>query len=73
MFAYINGSYIYFVCHIFRDVDVMSYALYPKVFSDFETMRAEYGPMDKLPTKAFLQGLEPAEQVKKATKLLFFF
>ena len=38
------------------DRDVMSAALYPKVFDDFEIFRSSYGPVDKLDTRTFLVG-----------------
>jgi pyruvate carboxylase len=31
-----------------RDVDVMSYAMYPKVAEEFFAFRNTYGPVDKL-------------------------
>ncbi|KHJ80394.1 putative pyruvate carboxylase, partial [Oesophagostomum dentatum] len=46
-----------------RDQDVMSYAMFPKVFDDFERFRAVYGPVDKLPTRVFLTGLDIAEEL----------
>ncbi|CAJ0577237.1 unnamed protein product, partial [Mesorhabditis spiculigera] len=45
-----------------RDVDVMSWAMFPKVFDDFEQFRQRYGPVDKLPTRIFLTGLDIAEE-----------
>ena len=36
--------------------DIVSHALYPKVFEDFRTFRDQYGPVDKLDTKTFLVG-----------------
>ena len=47
-----------------RDEDAVSAALYPRVFDDFETFRQEYGPVDKIPTRQFLVGLEHAESVE---------
>ncbi|XP_071834053.1 pyruvate carboxylase, mitochondrial-like [Apostichopus japonicus] len=44
------------------DVDVMSSALYPKVFDDFANFRKEYGPVDCLPTRLFLVGPNIAEE-----------
>uniref|UniRef100_A0A5S6QZU9 Pyruvate carboxylase n=1 Tax=Trichuris muris TaxID=70415 RepID=A0A5S6QZU9_TRIMR len=46
-----------------RDVDVISYALYPKVTDEFLTFRNIYGPVDKLPTRAFLVGLDNGEEI----------
>ena len=39
----------------------MSSLMYPKVFEEFERRRSEYGPVDKLPTKAFIAGLDNGE------------
>lgn len=44
-----------------RDVDVMSSAMFPKEFDEFEQFRQVYGPVDKLNTKVFLTGLDIAE------------
>lgn len=45
-----------------RDVDIMSSAMFPKVFDEFEQFRQKYGPVDKLNTRVFLTGLELAEE-----------
>ena len=47
-----------------NDRDVMSAALYPKVFEDFENFRADYGPVDKLDTKTFLVGPEIGQDME---------
>ncbi|GMT10714.1 hypothetical protein PFISCL1PPCAC_2011, partial [Pristionchus fissidentatus] len=44
-----------------REVDVMSYAMFPKEFDEFEQFRQRFGPVDKLPTRVFLTGLDVAE------------
>jgi len=44
-----------------RDVDVMSSALYPKVFDEYRTFRNKFGPVDKLQTRHFLVGPKIAE------------
>ena len=36
-----------------KDVDVMSAALYPKVFDDYAQFNLTYGPVDKLDTRTF--------------------
>ncbi|KAI6199654.1 Pyruvate carboxylase [Aphelenchoides besseyi] len=46
-----------------RDVDVMSSAMFPKEFDDFERFRQTYGPVSKLDTKSFFVGLEAAEEI----------
>ncbi|KAI6190009.1 Pyruvate carboxylase [Aphelenchoides bicaudatus] len=45
-----------------RDVDIMSSVMFPKVFDEFETFRARYGPVDKLNTRVFFTGLDLAEE-----------
>lgn len=46
----------------FLDVDVMSSAMYPREFDEFEQFRQTYGPVDKLNTRIFLTGLGIAEE-----------
>ena len=46
-----------------REVDVMSHAMFPDVFHEFEVFRQRYGPVDKLPTRVFFTGLDIAEQI----------
>jgi pyruvate carboxylase len=45
-----------------RDVDIMSSAMFPKVFDQFETFRQKYGPVDKLNTRVYFAGLDVAEE-----------
>ncbi len=45
------------------DKDVISAALYPKVFDDFKEFRAKYGPVDKLDTRTFFVGPDIAENI----------
>ncbi|CAJ0961888.1 unnamed protein product, partial [Mesorhabditis belari] len=45
-----------------REVDVMSSAMFPRVFDDFEQFRQRFGPVDKLPTRVFFSGLDIAEE-----------
>ena len=42
--------------------DVMSYAMYPEVASEFFRFRDQYGPVDKLDTRIFLVGPRVAEE-----------
>ena len=49
------------------DKDVISSALYPKVFADFEDRRQSFGPVDKLDTKVFLVGPEIAQELSVST------
>ncbi|KAK6753383.1 hypothetical protein RB195_012772 [Necator americanus] len=46
-----------------REHDVMSHAMFPAVFDEFERFRSMYGPVDKLPTRIFFTGLDIAEEV----------
>ena len=46
------------------DKDVLSAALYPKVFDDYREFRKVYGPVDKLDTRVFLHGPDIAEEIK---------
>ncbi|XGW03860.1 hypothetical protein V3C99_015200 [Haemonchus contortus] len=46
-----------------REHDVMSHAMFPAVFNEFEQFRTAYGPVDKLPTRIFFTGLDIAEEV----------
>ena len=45
-----------------RDEDVLSAALYPKVFKDYMLFRDEFGPVDGLPTRLFFTGPEIGEE-----------
>jgi len=56
-----------------RDTDVMSAALYPKVFDEYAEFKAKYGPVDKLDTATFLVGPGIEEEInvsKSAVTLL---
>ncbi len=43
--------------------DLLSYKLYPKVYTDFREHYQQYGSLQNLPTKAFFYGLEPNEEI----------
>ena len=45
-----------------RDVDVMSYCMYPAVFKDYAMFREEFGPVTGLPTRLFFVGPEIGEE-----------
>ncbi|TPX62454.1 pyruvate carboxylase [Spizellomyces sp. 'palustris'] len=45
-----------------RDEDVISSALYPKVFDEFRTVRDQYGDLSTLPTQFFLRPLKVGEE-----------
>ncbi|CAI9740990.1 pyruvate carboxylase, mitochondrial-like isoform X2 [Octopus vulgaris] len=45
-----------------HEVDLMSAALYPKVFSDYFEFRQKYGPVECLDTKLFLVGPQMAQE-----------
>ncbi|XP_022650957.1 pyruvate carboxylase, mitochondrial-like [Varroa destructor] len=44
-----------------EDTEVMSSAMYPKVFDEFAKFRKDYGPVDKLDTRVFLVGPKVGE------------
>lgn len=44
------------------DKDVMSYAMYPQVTTDYLNFRKNYGPVDKLNTRIFLTGPKVGEE-----------
>lgn len=44
------------------DTDVLSSALYPKVFDDYQDFRKTYGPVDKLDSKTFFVGPDIAHE-----------
>jgi pyruvate carboxylase len=43
--------------------DVLSYLMYPDVFTQFAAARGQYGELEVLPTRAFFYGLEEREEV----------
>ncbi|MEO1549451.1 MAG: biotin/lipoyl-containing protein, partial [Pseudomonadota bacterium] len=45
------------------DEDLCGYLMYPKVFTDYMTRHADYGPVRTLPTPVFFYGMEPAEEI----------
>ena len=46
-----------------RDVDVLSYVLYPQVFLDYEKHQRLYDNTSMIPTPAFFYGLESGEEI----------
>ena len=46
-----------------RDVDVLSYLLYPQVFLDYEKHQRQYDNTSVLPTPAFFYGLQRGEEI----------
>jgi pyruvate carboxylase len=46
------------------DRDVLSSALYPRVFDDFMGQKKRYGDLSILPTRAFLEGLEVDKELR---------
>lgn len=44
-------------------LDFLSYKLYPKVYDDFYQKRVAYGDVSRIPTPAFLFGLENNEEI----------
>lgn len=49
--------------NLIRDVDVLSYAMYPKVFQDYTYFTERFGPVSKLNTKLFFDGPSVGELV----------
>lgn len=45
------------------DKDVLSSALYPKVFDDYRDVRDKFGPVDKIDTPNFLVGPDIADEI----------
>lgn len=51
------------------DRDVLSSAMYPKVFDDFCEFEKQYGPVDKLDTRTYFIGPDIAQEL---TVSIFF-
>ncbi|KAJ2314394.1 pyruvate carboxylase [Coemansia sp. RSA 2705] len=47
-----------------RDVDLLSAALYPAVFDEFQAMRQKYGNLSLIPTPLFLSPLEVNQEIQ---------
>ncbi|KAJ2744337.1 pyruvate carboxylase [Coemansia sp. BCRC 34490] len=47
-----------------RDVDLLSAALYPAVFDDFQAQRQKYGNLSLIPTPLFLSPLEVNQEIQ---------
>ncbi|MEO0912760.1 MAG: pyruvate carboxylase, partial [Pseudomonadota bacterium] len=45
------------------DEDLCGYLMYPKVFTDYMTRHADYGPVRTLPTPVFFYGMEPGDEI----------
>ena len=45
------------------DKELLSYILYPKVFTDYAERRQTYGPVSVLPTPAYFYGLRPGQEI----------
>lgn len=43
--------------------DLASHNMYPKVFADFQTANADYGPTSVLPTPVYFYGLQPSDEI----------
>ncbi len=48
----------------FDDEDLNGYLMYPKVFSDYTSRHADYGPVRTLPTNTFFYGMEPGDEIE---------
>jgi len=46
-----------------RDVDVISAALYPKVFDEYMEFREQYSDVSLLPTRSFLASMDKGEEI----------
>ncbi|MBF9049504.1 pyruvate carboxylase [Roseobacter sp. HKCCD9010] len=46
------------------DEDLNGYLMYPKVFTDYMTRHAEYGPVRTLPTRTFFYGMDSGEEIE---------
>jgi len=45
------------------DAEFASHLMYPKVFADFVTAQAEYGPVSVLPTPSYFYGMAPEDEI----------
>ncbi len=45
------------------DEDLAGYLMYPKVYTDYMTRHALYGPVRTLPTPTFFYGMEPSNEI----------
>jgi pyruvate carboxylase len=50
--------------NIISDKDLLSYALYPKVFTDFKDFESVYGEVGLMPTHMFLNPMEVGQEVE---------
>ncbi|MFD1344680.1 pyruvate carboxylase [Litorisediminicola beolgyonensis] len=48
---------------VIDDEDLNGYLMYPKVFTDYMTRHALYGPVRTLPTLTFFYGMQPGEEI----------
>jgi pyruvate carboxylase len=48
--------------------DVLSHAMYPAVFTEWQTFKEIYGSMEEMPTHAFLRPLEMGQEVEFDTE-----
>eukprot|EP01029_Cantina_marsupialis_P012211 TRINITY_DN26_c0_g1_i2.p1 TRINITY_DN26_c0_g1~~TRINITY_DN26_c0_g1_i2.p1 ORF type:complete len:1184 (+),score=463.93 TRINITY_DN26_c0_g1_i2:119-3670(+) len=46
-----------------NDLDVLSYAMYPQVFEEWKAFETEYGKVDFLPTRSFVEPMKPGDEV----------
>ncbi|MEZ5901485.1 MAG: pyruvate carboxylase [Hyphomicrobiaceae bacterium] len=45
------------------DCDLASYLMYPKVFTEYASTAAKYGPVSVLPTPVFYSGMKPGTEI----------
>jgi len=43
--------------------ELLSYLMYPKVFTDYAALQNRYGPVSVLPTPVFFYGMKPGEEI----------
>ncbi len=51
------------LAHAIRRDDLLSYLLYPEVFTKYDKFRQTYGDVSVLPTRAFFYGLQSGEEI----------
>jgi len=49
---------------VIKDTDLMSYIMYPKVYTDYVKEIQKFGPVTKLPTREFVEPMEKGEHVE---------
>lgn len=55
-----------------NDKDIISSALYPKVFDEYAEFNKKYGPVDKLDTRTFFIGADIAREINVSCSDYFY-